>query len=402
MRKKTTDNRKIRVNVLTQSRAQLLDAAAAGTTLTTFSRLPVVTMRVDAAGLDRLAAQAGVVSVTEDVPVPPVLAESIPLIGADKTRAAGLTGAGGAVAVLDTGVARNHPFLAGRVVAEACFSPSDVDYGASSLCPSGEDEQEGTGAADSDQGPCAAADLDCDHGTHVAGIAVGKGANVSGAPPAGVAPGAGLVAIQVFSKFDSEDFCGAGAAPCVLSFTSAQLLALEKVLELKESGIPVVAANLSLGGGRWTAACETDVRKEIIDILLEAGVATVIAAGNNGYGDAVTAPACVSSAVTVGSTTDDDAVSTFSNRGLLLDVLAPGTQILSSIPGAKWGTMSGTSMAAPHVTGALAVLRQKFPATSIGELISRMKTTGKSITYTTASTPRLKLDAAALTQPTPT
>ncbi|MEQ4719282.1 S8 family serine peptidase [Nonomuraea sp. B19D2] len=188
LRKKTTDNRKVRVNVLTRSRDQLPAAAAAGTALKTFSRLPVVTMRVDAAGLDRLAAQAGVVSVTEDVPVPPVLAESIPLIGADKTRAAGLTGAGGAVAVLDTGVARSHTFLAGRVVAEACFSPSDAEYGASSLCPDGEDEQEGTGAADSDQGPCAAANLDCDHGTHVAGIAVGNGANVTGAPPAGGAP----------------------------------------------------------------------------------------------------------------------------------------------------------------------------------------------------------------------
>ncbi len=394
---KTDDGRKIRVNVVTKSRSDLPAATAAGTPLRTFSRYPVVTLRVDAAGLNRLQLQTGVVSVTEDVPVPPVLAQSVPLIGGDKTRAEGLTGAGTAVAVLDTGVARTHPFLTGRVVAEACFSPSDAEYGASSLCPSGEDEQEGTGAADTDQGPCSVAPLNCAHGTHVAGIAAGNGANVSGAPPAGVAPGANVVAIQVFSKFGTDEFCGTGASPCVLSFTSAQLSGLEKVLELKESGVPLVAANLSLGSGRYTADCgETDLRGPVIEDLLAEGVATVIAAGNDGYNDAVAAPACVSSAITVGSTTDEDGVSTFSNRGALLDLMAPGTGIVSSVPGAKWASMNGTSMAAPHVTGAFAVLRQKFPAKSVDELLTLMKSTGRPITNGSAVTPRLQLDAAAL------
>ncbi|WP_431926078.1 S8 family serine peptidase [Nonomuraea jabiensis] len=394
---------RIRVNVVTRTRADLPDAASAGQVLRTSSRFPMVTLRVDAAALDRLATRPGVMSVSEDRPVPPVLAESVPLIGGDRTRAAGLTGEGSAVAVLDTGVATGHPFLGGRVLDEACFSPIDADYGATSLCPDGTAQQEGPGAADSEQGPCADPALDCDHGTHVAGIAIGDGKGVAGAPPAGVAPGAGLVAIQVFSKFTSEDFCGAGAAPCVLSFTSAQVAGLEKVLELKEAGTPLVAANLSLGGGRYTAACDTDPRKPAIDGLLAAGVATVVAAGNNGYGDAVSAPACVPSAVTVGSTTDDDTVSAFSNRGPLLDLLAPGTSIVSSVPGDRWAPLSGTSMAAPHVTGALAVLRQAFPQASVAELESAMKTTGKAITYTGATTPRLRLDAAALPQtPTPT
>jgi subtilisin family serine protease len=394
---------KIRVNVVTRTRADLPDAASAGQVLHTLSRFPMLTLRVDAAALDRLATRPGVVSVSEDRPVPPVLAESVPLIGGDRTRAAGLTGEGSAVAVLDTGVATGHPFLGGRVLDEACFSPIDADYGATSLCPDGTAQQEGPGAADSEQGPCADPALDCDHGTHVAGIAIGDGKGVTGAPPAGVAPGADLVAIQVFSKFTSEDFCGAGAAPCVLSFTSAQVAGLEKVLELKEAGTPLVAANLSLGSGRYTATCDTDPRKPAIDGLLAAGVATVVAAGNNGYGDAVSAPACVTSAISVGSTTDDDTVSTFSNRGPLLDLFAPGTSIISSVPGDKWAPLSGTSMAAPHVTGALAVLRQAFPQASIAELESAMTTTGKAITYTGATTPRLRLDSAALPQnPTPT
>ncbi|MET7334639.1 hypothetical protein [Nonomuraea sp. NPDC005650] len=146
---------RIRVNVVTRTRADLPDAASAGQVLQTLSRFPMVTLRVDAAALDRLATRPGVVSVSEDRPVPPALAESVPLIGGDRTRAAGLTGAGSAVAVLDTGVATGHPFLGGRVIGEACFSPVDADYSATSLCPNGAAQQEGPGAADSEQGACA-------------------------------------------------------------------------------------------------------------------------------------------------------------------------------------------------------------------------------------------------------
>lgn len=403
LRTKLAAGGKLRVNVVTKSRTDLPDASANGQVLQTSSRFPMVTLRVDAAAVDRLSKLANVVSVTEDKPVPPVLAQSIPLIGGDRTRAAGMTGAGSVVAVLDTGVAVNHPFLGSRVLEEACFSPVDADYSATSLCPDGNAEQEGPGSADTDTGPCADVALDCDHGTHVAGIAIGNGQNVTGAPPAGVAPAAELVAIQVFSKFTSEDFCGAGAAPCVLSFTSAQIAGLEKVLELQEGGTPIVAANLSLGSGRYTAACDSDPRKPAIDALLAAGVATVIASGNNGYGDGISAPACVSSAIAVGSTTDTDTPSTFSNRGTLLDLFAPGTDIVSSIPGNKYASMSGTSMAAPHVTGALAVMRQAQPTTAVSQLVTTLKTTGKVITYTGATTPRIQLDTAVLgsTNPTP-
>ncbi|MEV1247378.1 S8 family serine peptidase [Nonomuraea sp. NPDC049750] len=385
----------VRVNVVTKARADLPAAASAGQVLQTLSVLPVVTLRADQAALDRLAAQPGVVSVSEDRPVPPTLGQSIPLIGADRTRAAGLTGEGSAVAVLDTGVAVNHPFLGGRVVAEACFSPIDPDYSATSLCPNGADQQDGLGSADSESGPCADAALDCDHGTHVAGIVAGDGEGLDGDDGSGVAPTADIVAIQVFSKFDSEDFCGLGGTPCVLSFTSAQLAGLEKVRELNGE-LPIVAANLSLGGGRNTAPCDGDPRKLAIDNLLAAGVATVVAAGNDGYTDAISAPACVSSAIAVGSTTNDDAVSSFSNRGPLLDLFAPGTDIISSVPGDAWRSMSGTSMAAPHVAGSLAVLRQAFPTASVTELESMLKENGRSISYPGATTPRIQLDDAAL------
>ncbi|MFI0419317.1 S8 family serine peptidase [Spongiactinospora sp. 9N601] len=376
----------VRLNVVTKNRADLPDAAATGPVLQTFTELPVVTVRGDRAALERLRRQPGVVSVSEDTPVPPALDRSIPLIGANRTRAAGFTGTGTAVAILDTGVATRHPFLGGRVVAEACFSPIDANYSATSLCPNGTAQQEGPGTADSEKGPCAQGGLDCAHGTHVAGIAAGAG---------GVAPAAKVVAIQVFSKFDSDSYCGLDGSPCILSFPSAQIAALEKVRQLRQAGTPVVAVNLSLGGGRYRAYCDSDTLKPAIDALLTAGVATVVAAGNSGYSDAVNSPSCVSSAIAVGSTTKADQVSDFSNRGPLLDVFAPGTDIVSSIPGNKQGSMSGTSMAAPHVTGAYAVLRQVFPRIAIGELETKIESTGRRIPTGTATTPRLELDVAA-------
>src|SRR4029078_10523763 len=100
-------------------------------------------------------------------------------------------GTGTVVAILDTGVDASHPFLAGKVIDEACFS-STIAGLSQSVCPNGTGQQCGTGAA----APCS---LDsCLHGTHVAGIATGNGAS-AGQPFSGVAKGARIVAVQVFS-----------------------------------------------------------------------------------------------------------------------------------------------------------------------------------------------------------
>ncbi|MCX5392017.1 proprotein convertase P-domain-containing protein [Streptomyces sp. NBC_00094] len=384
----------VRVNVVTDLRTDLAAASDAGSTVVSYDTLPMVTLKVDTAGLQELNAQPGVVSVAEDVPVPPSLNESTVKIGSDRTAAAGKTGAGTAIAILDTGVATHHPFFGGRVTTEACFSVNDEAYGATSLCPNGTGFQEGTGSADADAGLCATLGSACSHGTHVAGIAAGDGTGITGAPARGVAPGADIIALQVFSYIDSEAYCGAGRSPCVLSFTSSQIKALEKVQSLKQAGVDVVAANMSLGGRPVATACTGDPRLPVIDSLLAAGVATVAAAGNDGNTGAVSAPGCVPSAIAVGSTTDDDQLSSFSNRGPLLDLLAPGTGIVSSVPGGTYVGKNGTSMAAPHVAGAFAVLRQTFPTKTIAELEALLKTTGAPIAYTGATTPRIDVNAA--------
>src|SRR5713226_9273978 len=157
-----------------------------------FATVPYVVLDVTPATLSALE-QLGddVASVRPDVIHKVSLADSVPLIEADQVWAAGFDGTGTMIAVLDTGVDATHPFLAGKVVEEACYST--VQAGLSqSFCPNGLNEQIGAGAAV----PCPLPT--CEHGTHVAGIAAG-GTSDPTHPFPGVAKGAEVMAVQVFT-----------------------------------------------------------------------------------------------------------------------------------------------------------------------------------------------------------
>jgi len=308
----------------------------------------------------------------EDVLARPSLAQSGPLIEAPALWARGGRGAGQAVAILDTGVDAAHPFLGGRVADEACFSTTSAASGARSVCPNGQSAQTGAGAAR----PCTAAG--CEHGTHVAGIAAGRSDAFSG-----IAPDADIIAVQVFSLFSDSGAVrpcrdSGQSSPCIASFASDQIRGLAHVLAVS-SQRPVAAANMSLGGGRATTACDTDLAKPIIDDLRAAGVATVIAAGNDGFADAVSRPGCISTAVTVGATTKQDGIASFSNRGPQVDVLAPGANINSSIPGQRFAVFSGTSMAAPHTAGAFAALRSLHTEASVADIEAALRGSGVQV-----------------------
>lgn len=355
------------------------------------SYIPYVAMTINAAGLDALAQSGEVLSIEEDVPVPPMLSTSTALIGADTAWASGYTGKGWVVAVLDTGVDSSHPFLGGRVVEEACYSAydavPDTNPLINSLCPSGQDSQTGTGAGANCSGASG-----CDHGTHVAGIMAGNNSTFSG-----VAKEAEIIAVQVFSWFDGS-LCG--GSPCVMSYSSDQIQGLLRVYELRNT-YNIAAVNMSLGGGSYTSPCDSASIKASIDLLRSAGIATVIAAGNDGYTAALSSPGCVSSAVSVGSTTSSyagsvDEVSSFSNSANFLDVLAPGHFISSSVPGTGYSYKAGTSMAAPHVAGAWAVLKSHSPDASVDEILAALTSTGVQITDSKSgiTKPRIQIDAA--------
>ncbi|MFI6324031.1 S8 family peptidase [Nonomuraea sp. NPDC050556] len=373
--------------------------------------------------LVKIAESANVVGIRKDKLNSPSLVRSIPIIGADKAHAAGVDGTGSSVAILDTGIDEDHPFLAGRIADEACFSAID-DEGTESLCPSGAPFQIGLGSANAETDKCMKnvqpADKFgiCDHGTHVAGIAAGKKADDK-LPANGVAPGAKIVAVQVFTRFNRTDYCGGAAStPCVLAYDSSILTGMAYVSAVAEK-YRVAAVNLSLGGGKYDTYCDegdgADFKKAV-DKLLGQNVATVVAAGNEGFDASVSWPACVSGVVTVGSTdvaykaptweTFTDDVSSFSNRGVMLDLFAPGWPIFSSVPTNAYAGFGGTSMAAPHVTGAFAVMAQKTNGGKVPTVLAALKRTGKPITYASAgkqvTTPRLDLASFFAAQPTPT
>jgi subtilisin family serine protease len=344
-----------------------------------FHSIPYIALEISADQLDRISRMNDVVHVQEDVPVRPILASSNAVIGSPAAWAQGYDGTGFAVAVLDTGVDKTHPFFStggNKVVSEACYSTTYGPFSSTSVCPG----EVGSSTAPGSGAPCdTVLDSGCGHGTHVAGIAAG---NDGVGPNYGVARGADIVAIQVFSQFDDVDICSPYSPPCFLSYTSDQISGLERVLELSAT-IEIASANMSLGGDYYTdqATCDSDnaAQKAAIDNLRSVGIATAAASGNDYYKNAMGGPGCISSAISVGSTTDADAISSFSNVAPFLDLLAPGSSITSSYPGGGTVTWDGTSMATPHVAGAWAVLKQKDPDAGVDTILAALRDTGTSV-----------------------
>ncbi|MFE7336576.1 S8 family peptidase [Streptomyces griseus] len=251
------------------------------------------------------------------------LDKSTKQVGADLAWAAGYDGTGTKVAVLDTGADAEHPDLQGRITASENFTDS-ADT---------EDRQ--------------------GHGTHVASTVGGSGAASEGKNK-GVAPGADLLVGKVLN--DS----GSGAASWIIA-------GMEWAVDHKADVV-----SMSLGSAEPTD-CTDPMSLAATELGKNKDTLFVVAAGNLGPSlNTVSSPGCAPGVLTVGAVDRDDSTANFSSRGpaivshtLKPEIAAPGVAISAAAAGGRgsqaYRSMSGTSMATPHVAGAAAVVKQRHP-----------------------------------------
>ncbi|MFL5760072.1 MAG: S8 family serine peptidase [Thermomicrobiales bacterium] len=288
--------------------------------------------------LTRLSADPEVLAIVPDRPVH-AFAQTVPTgikrSQADRNAAAQI-GSGANpisvdVAVIDTGIDVDHP---------------DLNVGGGVNCVPGEssyDDQNG-------------------HGTHVGGTI---GARDDGSGVVGVAPGARLWAVRVLNANGEGEFSD---VICGIDWVTAHAGTIE-------------VANMSLGGEAPVEDCNDHGLHEAICASVNAGVTYVVAAGNSSLDAGGFVPAAYPEVITVSAIVDtdgkpsgkgptsfvygdDDTLATFSNYGSVVDIAAPGLNILSTWPGGGTALESGTSMASPHVAGAAAVYLYEEPGVS--------------------------------------
>ena len=349
-----------------------------------FDSIPFFPARVTRDSLARLQTMRGVVSVEEVLVAEPTLAYSVPLTNAPAAHNAGFAGSGWAVAVLDSGVDYTHSMLYGAMVSEACFSSDGT-----SLCPGGAPQSTAPGSGRE----CNASVEGCDHGTHVASTAVGAlGTGAS----TGVAPGAWLIPMQVFNYQPQL----VGIRTSTVDYTRA----LTRVLALAgpNNVNRIAAVNMSLGGGQFASQAQCDAAspstKAAVDNLRSIGIATVVASGNNSFTNSMGFPGCLSTVVSVGNTTKFSPmqVTASSNEASFLSLLAPGTNIYAASFFGFYTEKTGTSMAAPHVAGAWAILKQAVPSASVTSVLAALRATGTPVvdTRTGRTFPFINVNAA--------
>ncbi|MFD4690434.1 S8 family serine peptidase [Streptomyces sp. NPDC058463] len=288
----------------------------------------------------RARSAAGLKKLWLDRKVQATLDRSTKQVGADLAWAAGYDGKGTKVAVLDTGVDAEHPDLKGRIADSKNFTDSDTT-----------DDRQG-------------------HGTHTISTVGGSGAAGDGKTK-GVAPGADLLAGKVLN--DS----GSGAESWIIA-------GMQWAVDQKAD---VVSMSL---GSQTPTDCTDPMSVAAEELARSKDTLFVIAAGNSGPTlNTVSSPGCAPGVLTVGAVDRDDSTAQFSSRGpaigshtLKPEISAPGVDISAAAAGGRgvyaYRTMSGTSMATPHVAGAAAIVKQRHPDWTAQQIKAALVSSAKS------------------------
>jgi subtilisin family serine protease len=301
----------------------------------------------------------GIAAIHLDGKVSATLDSSVPWTGAPEAWAEGFTGEGVTVAVLDTGYDDTHPDLAGHVLPES-----------TSFVPGEEVAWDSNG-----------------HGTHVASTIAGTGA-ASGGTHRGVAHGADLLVGKIL------DATGEGQDSWVIAG-----------MEWAAQRAPIVSMSI----GSMAPSDGNDVMDVALDEIAEAtGALFVVAAGNAGTPESIGSPGSARNALTVGSVDDPSgAPSWFTSQGPLTlsgtmkpDIAGPGNDVTAArsadSPGdGDYITMSGTSMATPHVSGAAAIVKQQHPEYTADQLRAALVSSARDLGLTPYQAGTGGLDVAA-------
>jgi len=317
-----------------------------------------IVVEIDPARVDRLATLPGFRRAKPDPVIHALIADTVPQIRADYAWDNAVTGQGVKVCVVDTGIDASHPDLLNKVVAQYDFYEADEN-------------------ATDDNG----------HGTHVAGIIASQGLTYRG-----ISYDADLMAAKVL---------GANGD----GYASDVVLGIQWCVEQDADVI-----NLSLGEGLYADTCDDTEMAQAVNAAVEAGVVVVCAAGNDGNPNEIVSPACASKAIAVGAVDKLDGIASYSDGGAELDLVAPGgdqlggahyPEIVSTfsptvaqdpdlcmyllseecydnwflVEGDRYIRAVGTSMAAPHVAAAAALLLEANPSLTSAQVKQLLEST---------------------------
>lgn len=333
-----------------KARVELDAGGADASRVLDYSHFPLAVWRLSSlAALNRLESHPGVRMVHENILLHPVSVSDLGFINQPQAAAQGATGAGTTIAVIDGGLGNNYTQYSDFGTCTAVNTPA-----ATCRVVFNQDFYPG-------------ASTETLHGTNVSAIALG------------VAPGAKLAMFDIFN--------GASAS-------SADVLTAMNTAISDQAQYNIVAISLSLGDGTSNSSqCTTSLFTSAVGNASNAGIATVAAAGNSGSKTGLSNPACTPGVISVGAVYDAsygtvqwtatadaggsctdvtaaDHVTCFSQSAAYLSMLAPGSFV--NAPNSSF-QQSGTSQATPHISGAVAVLRARYPAESLGETLQRLQ-----------------------------